>query len=256
MEFHEAAAIFPLDEEHLAALVEDIRQHGLQVPIETLDGKIIDGRRRWLACKQAGVKPEPREVHPDDPVAYVLSMNLHRRQLSVSQRAMVGDNARAMYEARAEERMLAGKKVDDPERNSSQGVRAPETRDQVGALVGVSGDSIDKARRIRVQGIAEVVAAVEADKISLNVADKVARLSQEEQPKALQKALAPRARSPQIGRKSNPATLDAELQEGVDNGVGVSRAHEAINCLRRIPKNDRLRKRGFQIVTDWIKHNP
>jgi ParB family chromosome partitioning protein len=38
-------------------------------------------------------------------------------------------------------------------------------------------------------------------------------------------------------------------------GVGVVRANEAINFLMRIPKNDALRKRGFQIVTDWIRHN-
>jgi hypothetical protein len=28
-----------------------------------------------------------------------------------------------------------------------------------------------------------------------------------------------------------------------------------INCLIRIPKNDALRERGFQIVTDWVKNN-
>jgi len=39
-------------------------------------------------------------------------------------------------------------------------------------------------------------------------------------------------------------------------GVGIDRAHEAVNCLMRIPKNDPFRKRGFQIVTDFIKHNP
>src|SRR5262249_60206546 len=36
-------------------------------------------------------------------------------------------------------------------------------------------------------------------------------------------------------------------------GVGTVRAQEAINCLSRIPKNDALRERGFQIVMDWIK---
>jgi hypothetical protein len=39
-------------------------------------------------------------------------------------------------------------------------------------------------------------------------------------------------------------------------GVGVDYANQAINCLIRIPKNDGLRKRGFQIVTDWIRRNP
>jgi hypothetical protein len=38
-------------------------------------------------------------------------------------------------------------------------------------------------------------------------------------------------------------------------GVGVERAHDAIACLKRIPKSDALRLRGFEIVIDWIKHN-
>jgi hypothetical protein len=60
--------------------------------------------------------------------------------------------------------------------------------------------------------------------------------------------------------KGKPNTRKAvvkaeEKPEGEVRGVGVTRANEAINCLIRIPKNDALRKRGFQIVTDWIKAN-
>ncbi|MFH1264485.1 MAG: ParB N-terminal domain-containing protein [Planctomycetota bacterium] len=105
MEYHEAANIFPLSEDdELDALADDIRQHGLQVPVETLDGKIIDGRRRWLACIIAGVQPDVVEVDPDDPVAYVLSLNVDRRHLNESQRAMVGDAARDYYAEQAKER--------------------------------------------------------------------------------------------------------------------------------------------------------
>jgi hypothetical protein len=32
-------------------------------------------------------------------------------------------------------------------------------------------------------------------------------------------------------------------------------AYQIITCLSRIPRNDKLRKRGFQIVTDWLRHN-
>ena len=53
-------------------------------------------------------------------------------------------------------------------------------------------------------------------------------------------------------RQNRVVEPEPELPEGVSRGVGVDRANEAINCLKRIPKNDRLRKRGFQIVTDWI----
>ena len=79
MEFHEAANIFPLDDEHIDELAKDIREQKQQVPIEIFDGKIIDGRRRYMACKIAGVEPSTRRVSPTDPIAYVLSLNLHRR---------------------------------------------------------------------------------------------------------------------------------------------------------------------------------
>ena len=50
---HEAANLFPLDEENLAGLANDIRERGQLVPIETLGGKVLDGRRRWLACPRS-----------------------------------------------------------------------------------------------------------------------------------------------------------------------------------------------------------
>ncbi len=37
-----------------------------------------------------------------------------------------------------------------------------------------------------------------------------------------------------------------------ESGKGVDLANEAINYLKRIPKNDKLRGRGFEIVEDWI----
>jgi hypothetical protein len=45
--------------------------------------------------------------------------------------------------------------------------------------------------------------------------------------------------------------------EGELQGVAVMRAYETISVMRpilsRIPKNDPLRKRGFQILRDWLK---
>lgn len=89
-EFPPAANIFPrmLDED-LQDLAKDIQEHGLQIAIALLDGKIIDGRNRYRACTIAGAAPRLQNIETKDPVAYVLPRNLHRRHPDASQRAMV-----------------------------------------------------------------------------------------------------------------------------------------------------------------------
>jgi hypothetical protein len=88
---HPLAELFPLmAPADLAALAENIRTEGLKAPITLHEGQILDGRNRWRACRLAGVAPRTREF-PDgqDPLAFVLAANLHRRHLTESQRAMV-----------------------------------------------------------------------------------------------------------------------------------------------------------------------
>jgi hypothetical protein len=55
--------------------------------------------------------------------------------------------------------------------------------------------------------------------------------------------------------EKEPQTDNLEPPANTLRGVGVLRANEAIDRLKQIPRNDRLRKRGFQVVTDWIRHN-
>ena len=91
MEFHSIADIFPLlDGPAFDALVEDVRAHGLREPIMLdRDGRVLDGRNRYNACIQAGVEPRYQQWDGiGSPVAYVISMNLHRRHLDESQRAL------------------------------------------------------------------------------------------------------------------------------------------------------------------------
>ena len=98
-DFREAAEIFPLDEEKIAALAEDIRKHGQQVPTKLFAIMIINGRRRSKACGVAGLDPKFRDVTPSNPIAYVVSLNLRRRQSTVPQLAMLGARVREIYDS-------------------------------------------------------------------------------------------------------------------------------------------------------------
>jgi hypothetical protein len=60
--WHEAANVLPiLEGDELNDLAEDIRKYGLQNPVVLLDGKVLDGRNRLLACKLADVEPSFQE---------------------------------------------------------------------------------------------------------------------------------------------------------------------------------------------------
>jgi ParB-like chromosome segregation protein Spo0J len=62
-EFHSLAEIFPvLGEQHLEALAKDVAARGLLDEIVLCDGKILDGRCRYLACERAGVAPKFRNT--------------------------------------------------------------------------------------------------------------------------------------------------------------------------------------------------
>jgi hypothetical protein len=89
-EFHELCCIFPrCSDEELQLLVSDIRENGLQIPITLFEGKILDGRNRYLACQMLNVEPDYVDFDDRDPLPFVVSRNLCRRHLSESQRAMV-----------------------------------------------------------------------------------------------------------------------------------------------------------------------
>ena len=93
MQFHEVANIFPLmSDAEIQDLASDIRANGLIESIWTYQGKIVDGRNRYTACQIAGEEPRYQEWKGDDSelVAFVLALNLKRRHLDASQRAVIG----------------------------------------------------------------------------------------------------------------------------------------------------------------------
>ena len=80
---HHAFRVRAMTDEEFLAHVEDVKKHGLRLPIIRWRGAIIDGFHRLLACLEVGIEPTFKDVPDDvDPEAYVKSANRFRRHLT------------------------------------------------------------------------------------------------------------------------------------------------------------------------------
>src|SRR6516165_3256855 len=165
LQFHPLADIFPLVEgAEFDELVADIREHGLHEPIVAFEDKILDGRNRYRACEAAGLEPTFTVYTGDDPVSYVISLNLRRRHLSESQRAMVAARLATLRR---------GDNQHSPIGETSQARAA--------ALLNVGKRSVERAADVREHGAPELVHAVERGDVKVSVAADIATLSKDEQ---------------------------------------------------------------------------
>jgi N6-adenosine-specific RNA methylase IME4 len=163
IKFHPFADIFPLLEDaEFDELVGDIREHGLHESIVVFEDKILDGRNRYRACEAAGIEPVFTVYGGDDPISYVISLNLRRRHLDESQRAMVAAK-------------LATLKLGDNQHSEGLPIGRSSELLNVGEL------TVARAREVIEHGAAELVQAVERGKTSVSAAADVATLSEDEQ---------------------------------------------------------------------------
>ena len=96
-EFHELANIFPLLEgEELETLLADIEANGQINKIILYQDKVLYGRNRYRVCEMLGIEPETIVYPGDDPIGLVLSQNIHRRHLTVSQRTSLAVECRQL----------------------------------------------------------------------------------------------------------------------------------------------------------------
>lgn len=178
---HPAANLFPMmSDEDIDALAKSIREQGLRQPIIlTEDGQLLDGRNRVAACSRAGVPPRHEVYRGDDPVAYVMALNMDRRHLTTGQKAMLALKLVSMYESEAKARQ--GNRHDlrqdfwaDLPR-SSDNVSRP--RDKAGAAVKVSGRAVQQAKRVA-EVAPDLAEQVAAGRLTLDKADQQARSMQ------------------------------------------------------------------------------
>lgn len=215
-EFHPLANIFPLIEgQAYQDLMADVMKYGVREPIWLYEGKVLDGRNRLRAAEAMGAKYDTRIYEGDDPAGFVISLNLHRRHLTESQRAAVAAK-------------LANLKVGDNQHKAGP-ANLPDhsiSQAQAAEMLNVSERSVRAAAKVLHDGDEELVHAVERGDVAVSAAAKVAERPKEEQREIVQqgrvKEVAKAARhvgKPKTGPKAD--AIREELKAAQERGVSM-----------------------------------
>jgi N6-adenosine-specific RNA methylase IME4/ParB-like chromosome segregation protein Spo0J len=170
-DLHDLCKLFPpMPEDQFNSLIDSIRDHGLLTPIMLHDGKILDGRHRYKACINLGIEPSFEEYEGDDALGYVIALNLSRRHLDESQRAMIGAR-------------IANLKVGDNQYKEGGKIFLPTSVSNLEAAkrMSVSDMAVKQAKKVLKQGAPELADAVDSGQIAVSVASKIANLDHEQQ---------------------------------------------------------------------------
>ena len=170
MSFHPVSELFPaLPENEFEALVADIAQNGLREPIHVVGRAIIDGRHRYRACLAAGIEPQFVQLAENaDLNSFVVSLNLRRRHLSESQRAMV-----------------AARLANLPKGTNQHAQICAPTQEAAADLLNVSRRTVQHARTVIDHGSQELASAVDSCVVAVSTAADLAQLPADTQREVL-----------------------------------------------------------------------
>jgi hypothetical protein len=190
---HALLAVFPrLTADDFAALRSDIASYGVREPVWTWRGWLIDGRERVKACRELGIACPAQEWSGSESglAAFIVGLNLYRRHLSESQRAMIaaklangraGDNQYRLLNRGVQENAVV---VPIGTTSLDQATSKPAAA----GLLNVSLRSVNRAAAVIAHGIPELVAAVESDRLAVSAAESISFLPPEKQRAALQES--------------------------------------------------------------------
>jgi len=170
---HEAGKVVPeMRSEEWTAFLADVSRRGIQEPVVVCKWKrrnvLLDGRHRVRAARLADHETIPArviEVDEKEQVAWIIRAALLRRHLKDHQREMLG--------ARLADAPRGGQPT-----NSAN---APFTQKDAAEHLGVSVDSIKRAKKVLTNGTPQLIAAVDAGELPVSVAAKIADLPKREQ---------------------------------------------------------------------------
>ena len=182
------------DSKEFTRLVDDVKERGILVDLlVTKDGLLLDGHRRLMAAKAAGIDRVPvKEIQLQGDrgweMTVAIAVNLNRRHLSEAERANLGSSLLRIERRKAKERQRDGQRRGREHRRdrslvvgnrSPQPARKVRATEKVAEAVGVSRKTFERVEKIK-KAYPELAQAVLSGRTSIAAAYEKVRAAERE----------------------------------------------------------------------------
>ena len=246
---HPLAELFPrIGGAEFDALCDDIKANGLRSPIVLYENQVIDGRHRYVACADLGIKPSFTTYTGDDPAGFVVSANVHRRHMTPGQQSQVTALAlqwREIDSAKSEcSRVISGKLAENSQPIDSIGGRpttfSAGTQQEIAKAAGVSERGLRDAIKVA-KADPKLAKKVAAGEVSLPEAvEKITK----KRPGAKKKEATDSA-AELASLNAHVAELKEEIERLADDNHALIAENEAMGKI--VDADDRLKAAAAEI---------
>lgn len=214
----------PLSDDEFRLLDDSVRAEGVRDPLGVWDSDecrvpvLLDGHNRYEICRKRGLSFEIVAIGGidvrDDAIEWIIKNQLGRRNLDPMTRVQLARRLEPMLRKKAEAHQQTGLKQNATVRTNSDERGKVDTMAEVAKVAGVSRNTAYVVARVERDGVPALVEAVKDRKVSLDAADRVARLPKKAQIEIMSKgpaAVKRKAREMRAsGTKGKPEAAPAQ----------------------------------------------
>jgi hypothetical protein len=242
---HPISAAFPaMGDAEFASLVNNIKVNGQKLPITVYDDQVLDGWHRYQACQQLRIAPKLEDFAGGDPVSFVLSLNLERRHLTDSQRAMVAAKLANLDHGGDRKRAIKSPHGD-----------LKVTQAEAATRLKVKKRSVERAKAVLKHGTPALVNDVETGKVPVATAAKQVKAPSQHHATTKSSAAPKPAIEPKPTVQNPPQapTTDADPRRALVAVLARVRDAFAAESLGGIPRGNQLTAvlEGFRQLYGW-----
>ncbi len=182
-----AAFIPPLTDDEFKRLEQSILNEGCRDALVLWGNILIDGHNRYKICTKYGIHYDTKQLEfksRDEVLLWIMSNQLARRNLSDFQRVELVRKCEDAVKAQAEQRRFSTLKQNqdtDKEKFPERCKTEKQSRDELGAMAGVSGKTYEHATAVLDKAPEPVIEATRRKELSINAAYGVTKLPESQQ---------------------------------------------------------------------------